>query len=129
VDFYITDKLHKRHSTLNRHWIKYNEALHQLFIDCKKGYDTVRREVLHSILTEFCIPMKKALIITIHLNKTYSKDCQNSVVGIVTHHGLDCLGSNPTGRKRFYFLHTCPDRLSGPPSLPRFGDKAARARQ
>jgi hypothetical protein len=29
---------------------KYNEAVHQLFVDCKKAYDSVRREVLYNIL-------------------------------------------------------------------------------
>jgi len=37
---------------------EYNEAVHQLFIDLKKAYDSVWREVLYNILTEFVIPMK-----------------------------------------------------------------------
>jgi hypothetical protein len=37
---------------------EYNEAVHQLFIDFKKAYDSVRREVLYNILNEFGIRMK-----------------------------------------------------------------------
>ena len=33
-------------------------AVHQLFVDFKKAYDSVRGEVLYNILTEFGIPMK-----------------------------------------------------------------------
>jgi hypothetical protein len=32
---------------------EYNETVHQLFIDFKKAYESVRREVLHNILIEF----------------------------------------------------------------------------
>jgi hypothetical protein len=31
---------------------EYNETVHQLFIDFKKAYDSVRREVLYNILIE-----------------------------------------------------------------------------
>ena len=34
---------------LRKKW-EYNEAVHQLFIDFKKAYDSVRREVLYNIL-------------------------------------------------------------------------------
>ena len=34
---------------LEKKW-EYNEAVHQLFIDFKKAYDSVRREVLYHIL-------------------------------------------------------------------------------
>ena len=37
---------------------EYNEAVRQLFIDFKKAYDSIRREVLYNILIEFGIPMK-----------------------------------------------------------------------
>jgi hypothetical protein len=32
--------------------------VHQLFIDFKKAYDLIGREVLHNILIEFGVPMK-----------------------------------------------------------------------
>jgi hypothetical protein len=47
-------------------------AVHQLFIDFKKAYDSVRQEVLHNILTEFGVPIKLARLIKICLNETYS---------------------------------------------------------
>ena len=34
--------------------------MHQLFIDLKKAYDSVRREVFYNILNEFGIPTGKA---------------------------------------------------------------------
>ena len=37
---------------------EYNEAVHQLFIEFKIAYDSVRREVLYNILIDCGIPMK-----------------------------------------------------------------------
>jgi hypothetical protein len=37
---------------------EYNETVHQLLVDFKKAYDSVRREVLYNILIEFGVPMK-----------------------------------------------------------------------
>ena len=37
--------------------------MHQLFIDFKKAYDSIRREVLYNILMEFDIPMKLVKVI------------------------------------------------------------------
>jgi hypothetical protein len=51
---------------------KYNETIHQLFIDFKKAYDSVRREVLYTILIEFRIRMKLVRLIKMCLNETYS---------------------------------------------------------
>jgi hypothetical protein len=36
----------------------YTYQIHQLVIDLKKAYDSVRREVLNNILIEFRVPMK-----------------------------------------------------------------------
>jgi hypothetical protein len=52
---------------------EYNETVHQLFIDFKKAYDSVRREVLYSILVEFGVPMKLVRLIKMCLNEEYSK--------------------------------------------------------
>ena len=35
----------------------YNESVHNLFIEFKKAYDSVRREVFYKILTGFGIPL------------------------------------------------------------------------
>jgi len=47
--------------------------VHQLFVDFKKTYDSVRREVLYNILTEFGIPRKLIRLIKMCLSKTYRR--------------------------------------------------------
>ena len=47
--------------------------MHQLFIDFKKAYDSVRREALYSILIEFGIPKKLVRLIKMCLTETYSR--------------------------------------------------------
>jgi len=47
--------------------------VHQLFIDFKKAYDSVRREVLHNIVIEFGIPMKLVMLIKMYLTETHSR--------------------------------------------------------
>jgi hypothetical protein len=49
------------------------QTVHQLFVDFKNAYDSVRRAVLYSILIEFGIPMKLVRLIKKCLNETYSK--------------------------------------------------------
>ena len=49
---------------------EYNEAMHQLVIDFKKAYDSVRREVLYNILIECGIPLKLVRLIKMCLNET-----------------------------------------------------------
>jgi hypothetical protein len=63
--FYIRQILEKK-------W-EYNGTEHQLFIDFKKACDSVKREVLYSILLEFGIPKKLVRLIKMCLNETYSK--------------------------------------------------------
>jgi len=57
---------------LEKKW-EYNEAVHQLFTDFKKAYDSVRGEVLYNILIENGIPMKLVRLIKMCLNETYSR--------------------------------------------------------
>ena len=57
---------------LEKKW-EYSEPVHQLFIDFKKAYDSVRREVLYKILIEFGIPRKLVRLIKMSLTETYSR--------------------------------------------------------
>jgi len=66
-----TDQIFCIHQTLKKE-LEYNGTVHQLFIDSEKAYDSVRREVLCNILTEFGIPMKLVWLIKMCLNETYS---------------------------------------------------------
>jgi len=50
---------------------EYNEEVHQLSIDFKKAFDSVRREVLYKILFEFGIPRKLVRLIKMSLTETY----------------------------------------------------------
>jgi negative regulator of genetic competence, sporulation and motility len=58
--------------TGGKEW-EYNETVYQLFVDLKKAYDSVRREVLYRILAEFGVPMKLVRLIKMCLNEAYSK--------------------------------------------------------
>jgi hypothetical protein len=51
---------------------EYNGTVHQVFMDFKKAYDSVRREVLYNIFIEFGIPRKLVGLIQKCLNETYS---------------------------------------------------------
>jgi len=46
--------------------------VHQLFIDSKKAYDPVRKEVLYNTIIESDIYMKHVRLIKMCLNETYS---------------------------------------------------------
>jgi hypothetical protein len=50
-----------------------HQILENLFIDFKKVYDSVRREVLYKNLIEFGIPRKLVRLIKMSLTKTYSR--------------------------------------------------------
>jgi hypothetical protein len=47
--------------------------VHQLFVDLKKAYDSVKGKVLYNILLEFGISKKLVRLIKMCLNETYSK--------------------------------------------------------
>jgi hypothetical protein len=63
--FYIRQILEKK-------W-EYNGTVHQLFIDFKKAYVSVRMEALYNILIEFGIPRKLDGLIKVCLNESYSR--------------------------------------------------------
>jgi hypothetical protein len=67
-----TDQIFCIRQILEKKW-EYSETVRQLFIDFKKAYDSVRREVLYNILIEFGIPVKLVGQIKMCLNETYSK--------------------------------------------------------
>ncbi|KAJ4448530.1 hypothetical protein ANN_10548 [Periplaneta americana] len=52
---------------------KYKGTVHQLFIDFKKAYDSVKREVLYNILIQLGIPKKLVRLIKMCLSETYSR--------------------------------------------------------
>jgi hypothetical protein len=52
-------------------WV-YNEAVHQLFVDCNKPYDS-RRQVIYNIPIQSGIPMKLVRLIEMCLTETYSR--------------------------------------------------------
>jgi len=57
---------------LEKKW-EYNEEVHRLFIDFKKAYASVRREVLYKILLEFGLLRKLVRLIKMSLIETYSR--------------------------------------------------------
>ena len=65
-----TDHLYCIRQMLEKKW-EYSEAVHRLFIDFKKAYDSVRREFYYNILTEFGIPKKLIRLIKMCLTETY----------------------------------------------------------
>jgi hypothetical protein len=67
-----TDQIFCIRQILDKKW-KYNETVHHLFIDFKKTYDSLRREVLYNILIKFGVPMKLVRLIKMCLHETYSK--------------------------------------------------------
>jgi hypothetical protein len=76
VGFDVTDQLLIRFSAFVRYWRKKwecNETVHQLFVDVKKVYDSMRREIFYNIFIEFGVPMKLVMLIRMYLNETYSK--------------------------------------------------------
>jgi len=67
-----TDHIFSISKMLEKKW-EYYEAVHQLCIDFKKTYDSVRWEVLYDSLIDFSIPIKVLRLIKMCLNETYSR--------------------------------------------------------
>jgi hypothetical protein len=67
-----TDQIFYIRQILEKKW-EYNGTVHQLFIDFKKAYDSIRREALYNILIEFGIPRKLVGLIKMCVNETYSR--------------------------------------------------------
>ena len=67
-----TDHIFCIRQILEKKW-EYKEAVYQLFIDFKKTYNSVRKEVLHNVLTEFVIPTKLVRLVRMCLIETCSR--------------------------------------------------------
>jgi len=67
-----TDHIFSICQILEKKW-EYSVAVHQLFIDVKNAYDSVKREVLYNILIEFSVLLKLVRLIKMCLNETYSR--------------------------------------------------------
>jgi hypothetical protein len=63
-----TDQILYTHQILEKEW-ECSGTLHQVFIEFKITYDSVRREVSHNILIEFEIPRKLIFKNLVHTSK------------------------------------------------------------
>jgi hypothetical protein len=72
VDFDATGQHSAFVKYMKKKW-EYNEEVHQLSTEFKKTYDSIRREDLYNILTEFGIPLKLVRLIKICLEETYNR--------------------------------------------------------
>jgi hypothetical protein len=63
-----TDQIFYIRQILEKKW-EYNDTVHQIFIDFKKAYDSVRREASYNICIEFRIPRKLVELIKMCLMK------------------------------------------------------------
>jgi hypothetical protein len=82
VDFDVRDRRLIRflYPSYTREKWEYNGTVHQLFIDFKKAYHSVRRDVLYNILIEFGMPRKLVGLIKMRLkNLRYTPYRQKSV--------------------------------------------------
>jgi len=66
------DYIFRIRQILEKKW-EYNEEVHQLFIDFKKAYDSVRSEVLYKILFELGIPRKLVRLVKMSLTEIFSR--------------------------------------------------------
>jgi hypothetical protein len=67
-----TDHIFCIRQIFEKKW-EYNEAVHQIFVDFVKVYDSVRREILYNIPIKLGVFLKLVRLIKMCLNETYSK--------------------------------------------------------
>ena len=67
-----TDHIFYIRQILEKKW-EHNEAVHQLLIDFKKAYDSVRREVLYNILIKSGIPKKLVRLVKMCSTEIYNR--------------------------------------------------------
>jgi hypothetical protein len=67
-----TDQIFCIHQVLKMKW-EYNETAHQLFVDFKKSYDSVRRQIMYNILIEFGLRIQQVRVIKMCLKEAYSE--------------------------------------------------------
>jgi hypothetical protein len=67
-----TDHIFCIRQVLEKKW-EYNKAVHPLFTDFQKAYESFWREVFYNILIEFGIPVKLVRLVKMCLNETYSR--------------------------------------------------------
>jgi hypothetical protein len=73
--FTITDQL----LIYEKNW-EYNEAVHLLFKELKKVYDSIRKGIHRNILTEFGIYTKQVRLIKMCSNETYNNVWRGKLV-------------------------------------------------
>ncbi|KAJ4430996.1 hypothetical protein ANN_19589 [Periplaneta americana] len=76
IDWIFVVFILNREMTRILYWRKnweYKDTVHQSFIDFKKAYDSVKRELLYDILIEFGIPKKLVRLIKMCLSEMYSR--------------------------------------------------------
>jgi hypothetical protein len=76
---FIMDEIFYIRQILEEKW-EYNETVHQLFIELKKAYASVKREDIYNILLEYGIPKKLVRLIKMCLNETCSKVCIRNIL-------------------------------------------------
>jgi hypothetical protein len=69
----ISDHIFCINQILEKKKAERNEAVHQLFTDLKKYYESVRSEVLCNILIEYGVPMKLVKLIQMLLSEANSR--------------------------------------------------------
>jgi hypothetical protein len=52
--------------------LEYNGTVHHIMVHLKKGYESIRKDILYNILSDFGILMELVMLIKMCLNDTHS---------------------------------------------------------